>query len=376
MSLMRVALIYLGRRGGGATYSLEIAKALAKKGEILAVISEQAWNLDAWHGTGLRLIEASTYSNKWQFITSTLNLKKHFALCRQIRGFDPDVLYYPMLHLWTPLINYFLPAIPKVVTIHDPILHQGERNPIIALLQRRAIRQATRSIILSNVFVDIMERQGVPREEIDIIPHGEFSYYSKQSSLQKNQHLQTLLFFGRISKYKGLEVILKAFPIIKEQVPQAKLFIVGSGDLGAYKAQLENLKDVIIINRWIKDEDVAIYFCQADLLVAPYTDASQSGVIPIAYAFKVPVITTRVGGLPEQVEDEETGLLVPSGDVVRLAEACVRLLTDPNKAAKLGQAGYEKAMREWSWEHIADQVIVSLNKACDFRIKKEDNKQK
>ena len=363
---MRVALIYLGRRGGGAIYSLQIAKALAKKTEILAVISKQAWNLEAWHEAGLRLIKVSTYRNKWQFIPSTLNLKKHVALCRQIRGFDPDVLYYPMLHLWTPLINGFFPSVPKVVTMHDPVLHQGERNPVVALLQRKAIRQATRVIILSYAFVDTVEQGGVPRERIDVIPHGEFSYYSELSSLSKGQHLPTLLFFGRISKYKGLEVLLKAFPIIKEQVPQARLLIVGSGDLGPYKARLENLKDVTVVNRWVKDEEVAIYFRQADLLLAPYTDASQSGVIPIAYAFGVPVVATRVGGLAEQIEDGKTGLLVPPGDVVQLAKACVQLLTDPNKASKLGQAGYEKAMQEWSWEGIAKQVLVSLKKACSL----------
>ena len=368
---MRIALIYLGRRGGGTIYSLEIAKALARKVEILAAISRQAWNLEAWYETGIRLIEVPTYNSALEFIPSTLNFRKHFALRRKIQRFKPDVLYYPMLHLWTPLINDLLPSVPKVVTIHDPVLHQGECNPVVALIQRKAIRQATRVIILSHAFVDIIQRRGVPREHIDVIPHGEFSYYSGPSSPQKGHHPPTLLFFGRISKYKGIEILLKVFPIIKEQVPQARLLIVGSGDLSPYKKQLENLEDVTIINRWVKDEEVATYFCQADVLVAPYTDASQSGVIPIAYAFRVPVITTRVGGLPEQVEEGKTGLLVPPGDAIQLARACVQLLTDPNEAARLGQAGYEKAMQEWSWERVADQVLESLKKACGLGSEKE-----
>lgn len=363
MNKLKIALIYLGRRGGGATYSLEIGKNLAKKADVLAVVSHQAWNLDAWHETGLRMIEVPTYDNTWQFIPSTLNLKKHLALRRQIRLFKPDVLYYPMLHLWTPLINRMFPSAPKVVTIHDPVLHQGERNPVITLLQRRAIHQATRVIILSQTFIDIMENQGISREYIDVIPHGEFSYYSKMSSLRTEQHPPTLLFFGRISKYKGLEVLLQAFPIIKEQVPQARLLIVGSGDLGPYQAQLADLRDVEVINRWVNDEEVASYFRQADLSVTPYTDASQSGVIPIAYTFRIPVVATRVGGIPEQVEDGKTGLLVDPGDFIQLAQACVRLLTYSDETAKLGQAGYEKAMQEWNWESIADQVLESLMQA-------------
>ena len=121
----------------------------------------------------------------------------------------------------------------------------------------------------------------------------------------------------------------------------------------------------------VKGEEVASYFRQAGLLVVPYTDASQSGVIPITYTLKVPVVATRIGGIPEQVEDGKTGLLVPPGNVPQLAEACVRLLTDSLLAAKLGHARYEKAMREWSWEHIADQVIASLKKACSAQHRKK-----
>lgn len=364
MNRLKVALIYLGRRGGGAVYSLEVAKSLAKNVDVLAVVSRHAWNLNAWHETGLRLVEVSTYHNIWELIPSTLSLRKHLVLRRQIQRFDPDVLYYPMLHLWTPLVNWLLPLVPKVITIHDPILHYGERNPVVTLLQQIAIHQATRVIILSQTFVDTLEHEGVPRERIDVIPHGEFSYYSALSSAPNQQHPPTILFFGRISKYKGLNVLLKAFPLIKKQIPKARLLIVGSGDLEPYKMHLADLRDVTIVNRWIKDDEVAIYFRQTDILVVPYTDASQSGIIPIAYTFKVPVVATRIGGIPEQVEDEKTGLLVPPNDVNKLAEACIRLLKDSSWAATLGQAGYEKAMHEWSWERIADQLLESLKKAC------------
>lgn len=374
MNRLKVALIYLGRRGGGALYSLEVAKALTEKADILAVISRQASNLAKWQESGLPLLEVNTYNRARKVVPSSLNIKKHLSLRRGIRRFEPDVLYYPMLHLWTPLINCLLPSVPKVTTIHDPILHQGERNPVLALLQRITIRQSARTIILSRIFLDAMERQSMPHERIDIIPHGEFSYYASttvEPSLRKNPCSPTLLFFGRISKYKGLEVLLESFPLIKKQVPQARLLIVGNGDLKPYEAQLAALKDVTVINQWVKDEEVASYFRQANVLVVPYTDASQSGVIPIAYTLKVPVVATRIGGIPEQVEDGKTGLLVPPGNVPQLSEACVRLLTDSLSATKLGHAGYEKAMREWSWEHIADQVIVSLKKACSVQHRKK-----
>ena len=363
---MRIALIYLGRRGGGSTYSLAIATALARRAEVLAVVSQQAWNLKYWHERGLPLLEVKTYTDALTFVPSTLNIGKHLALRRHLAAFRPDVLYYPMLHLWAPLINGLFPNLPKVITVHDPVLHRGERNPIIAIPQRIATRQASRVIILSQAFVDTMERQGVPRDRIDVIPHGEFSHYaliSTDSIPRKDNHAPTLLFFGRISKYKGLEVLLSAFPLIKRRVPEVRLLIVGSGDLSPYSMQLENLPDVMVVNRWVDDKEVASYFRQADLLVAPYMDASQSGVIPVAYSLGVPVVATRVGGIPEQVEHNKTGILVNANDPQALAEACVSLLTDPERAKALAEAGRRRALEEWSWDRIAEMVIESCRKA-------------
>lgn len=359
---MRIALIYLGRRGGGTVYSLNAAKALSKRAEVLAVISRQVCNIEAWRTSGVPLLEISTYQSKQSFILSTLNLKKHLAFRSQLRAFNPDVIYYPMLHFWTPLVNWLMPKVPKVLTLHDPVQHYGERNPILAIVQWLAIRQASRVILLSRSFIEEANRLGFPPHCIDIIPHGEFSYYARLGSVKSKKQKPTLLFFGRIFPYKGLNVLLDAFPLIKRRIPEARLLIVGSGNLKPYSARLQNLRDVSVVNRWIADDEVASYFGQADILVVPYSDASQSGVIPIAYAFKMPVIATRVGGLPEQVEDGKTGLLVDAGDVAAFAEACVHLLSNPVWAASLGEAGYEKAMREWNWDLIAELVYASCAK--------------
>jgi len=368
MGLKKVALIYLGRRGGGATYSLEIAKALAGKAVVMSVVSMQAFNYIDWQRAGISLLPVSTYENKWEFVSSTLDIMKHYALHQAIKRFDPDVIYYPMVHFWTPLLNFGLPSTPKVVTIHDPILHQGERGALLQFLQQTVIRQATRVVILSQTFVDAIVKHGVPQERVDVIPHGEFSHYAPNVRLpaaREVHHPPTLLFFGRIVKYKGLEVLLEAYPLMKKQIPNLRLMIVGEGDLSSYIPLLASLSDVTVVNRWIADSEVATYFLQANVLVAPYVDASQSGVIPIACALKVPVVATRVGGIPEQVDDGKTGLLVPPGDPFSLAEACVRLLIDEPYAASMGIAGYEKAIREWSWASIADQIVLSIDRACN-----------
>lgn len=361
---MKIALVYLGRRGSGPIISWEVAKALSKRTEILAVISRQSQNLEVWRNSALPLLEVPTYQDIWSFILSTSNLKRHLLLRNRLRAYSPDVIYYPMLDLWTPLVNWLIPKVPKVLTLHDPVQHSGERNPILATGQRLAIGQASQIILLSRNLIEEVKRSGVSSGGIDIIPHGELSYYARFGNAEPKRQQPTLLFFGRILPYKGLDVLLDAFPLIKERIPEVRLLIIGSGGLKPYFARLQNLQDVSIVNRWIADDEVASYFSQADVLVAPYVDASQSGVIPIAYAFKTPVITTRVGGLSEQVENGKTGLLVDTGNIAALAEACVCLLSNPVWAASLGEAGYQTATREWNWDRIAKLVYASCAKAA------------
>lgn len=362
---MKVTLIYLGRRGGGATYSLEIAKKLAGKTDLLAVVSSQAENLAYWKEIKGRLYEMNTYSNAPEFVLSSLDYKKFSAFYREIKQFSPDVIYYPMFHYWIPLINILFPDIPKVFTLHDPLLHKGESSFVVEFLQNLSLRKADRVIILNQFSKEIVSRKINPKN-IDIIPHGIFDYYLKKPN-EKRSPSPTILFFGRILEYKGLGVLLKAFPLIKEKVPAAKLIIAGSGDLNPYKKSLKDLNDVIMENKWIPDQKVENYFLQSNILICPYTDVSQSGIIPLAYAFKMPVVASKIGALKEQIEHRKTGLLVPPNNPEKLAEAAIYLLKNSAERIKMGEEGFEKANREWNWEKISEKVLESLKKAKQTR---------
>ena len=90
-------------------------------------------------------------------------------------------------------------------------------------------------------------------------------------------------------------------------------------------------------DKYISNEEVAVYFAAADVVVLPYVEASQSGIVPIAYSFNTPVISTRVGGLPEAVLDGQTGFLVDPGSPERLAETILRYY----------RGGYEQKFPRW-----------------------------
>lgn len=362
---MKIALVYLGRKGGGPVYSLEITKRLQEKAEVLCFVSENVENLKEWRGQVKNLEVVKTYTNKLDFLFSLLFSWKKKELKQKIKKFGPDILYYPFFHFWLTSINRWFPKIPKVYTCHDPILHQGEQIWLQQKMQDKLLKQAKRVIILSSVFRDELILKGVKQKDIDVIPHGIFDYYFKISpnALKNFEHSPTILFFGRILDYKGLDLILRTFPLIKKQITSALLLIAGQGDITPYKSLIESQKDVLVINRWLGDSEVASIFEKADVLVCPYKQASQSGAIPVAYAFKMPVIATKVGGLVEQVDDAKTGFLVDPGDENGLAKACIVLLQDESLRKQYGENGYQKATTEWSWERISDMVLESLRNA-------------
>jgi glycosyltransferase involved in cell wall biosynthesis len=137
-----------------------------------------------------------------------------------------------------------------------------------------------------------------------------------------------ILFFGYVRAYKGLDFLLRAMPRVLERV-DAELLIVGEfyDDRAKYDEIIaeRGLSDrVRVVDEHVPDERVGEYFTASDLVVLPYTSATQSGITQIAFAFGVPVISTDVGGLPEVVTDGETGYIVPPADEDALAAAIVR----------------------------------------------------
>lgn len=137
------------------------------------------------------------------------------------------------------------------------------------------------------------------------------------------------LFFGRIDKYKGLSTLLLAYNDFSQS--DILLVVAGSGQLTNYEQKLaESNRKVILINRFIEDGEMNWLIRNARAVVLPYIEATQSGVIPIAYAYGVPVITSDTEGLTQTVEDGKTGIVCHEiGDYVH---AFVNLSNDGKRA--------------------------------------------
>lgn len=156
---------------------------------------------------------------------------------------------------------------------------------------------------------------------------------------------------------RNVGYLIEAVPRIVSVIPDVKVVIAGSGDLSEYTSLLADQDHYEIHNRFIPDEEVAGFFQRAAFVVLPYVDASQSGIIPIAYAFKKPVVVTDVGSIPEVVDNGKTGIIVPPKDSGLLAEAIISLLQNPQLLDRMGQNAYDKMRGELSWDAIAREII-------------------
>jgi len=135
-----------------------------------------------------------------------------------------------------------------------------------------------------------------------------------------------ILFFGYIREYKGLDVLIDAMPSVLKQIPDAHLLIVGESyeKISRYTEQIERLglhKNTTLINKFVPNEEVGLYFTAGDVVCLPYRSATQSGPLNIAYGMGKPVIVTDVGGLAEFVVKEKTGFVVPPEQPAAIADS-------------------------------------------------------
>jgi len=208
-------------------------------------------------------------------------------------------------------------------------------------LRDRSPRRASQLIVHApQIKESLLKRLKLPSSNVHIIPHIMIGEPIERQALDDEQ---LILFFGRIWEYKGLEYLIRAEPLVTSRFPQAKIAIAGKGeDFTRYRRMMSNPERFVICNEYISEEKRTELFSRASIVVLPYIEASQSGVIPIAYRFAKPVIATNVGGLPDMVEHGRTGYLVPPRDETALANAIIELLQNKDLRNWMGENGRVK----------------------------------
>jgi len=218
----------------------------------------------------------------------------------------------------------------------------------------------------------ITAEAGIPPERVRVIPHGSFDHLTRPAKELPlpaefgpvdRKRGPAILFFGLLRPYKGLDLLIEACRALgpgADGDPVPELWIAGNPrmDLSGLKAKAEALPiPVRWATRFITDDEIAPLMRTADLLVLPYRDGEQSGVLYTGIAFGKAMMVSDVGGIGEVAREHGLARLVTPGDAVELAAGLEELVTDPEARSALEGRATEAAAGSFSWEKIAGQTL-------------------
>jgi glycosyltransferase involved in cell wall biosynthesis len=241
------------------------------------------------------------------------------------------------------------------LTVHDPVPHPGDLQPSrAATARRRYLRRHAALLFAHSAGMAAELRQiGDAQGAVEVVPHG-----LEPSEPKPLPAAPSLLFFGRIAHYKGLDTLLEAMPAVWERRPDVRLTVAGNGTLPELPTWADSR--VTLRHEHVPEAAVAELFEASTAVVLPYRQASQSGVGAEAKRFGRSAIVTNVGGLPELVDDS-CGRLVPPEDPAALAAAILEVVDTPGLAERLA-AGAAASAREESWGAVGARSLAAYRR--------------
>ena len=329
-------------RGGNALFVAHLYESLAATNNVQVISYSRLY--PGFLFPGIRQTDISTVAIKKHPATHIIDCLNPFTWWKAARlaaSMHPDILVFTW---WNPFFGIIVRTIaasfkrrtkkPVVIIAENVISHEGRW--IDVFLTKIALQTADRFLVLSKVVEEgikkLFPQIRVFRSSLPIYDCYQTPVQLTQQQAQKQLGLDdkyVLLFFGYIRQYKGLMNIIEALPLIRKQISNAHLLVVGEfyDNPQPYLEAIKQLgldNNITIINEYVANEAVHLYFTAANLAVLPYNEATQSGILSIAYGFAKPVVVTDVGGLAELVVDGKTGFIAPPHDIPKLADSVIR----------------------------------------------------
>lgn len=294
----------------------------------------------------------------------------HQHVLRELRQQPPAVLHIQWCRL-PRLDRWFIQqvqqmGIPVVLTVHEvvPLYEKSDISPHLIAIYRDVdalivLSEASRHHLLRHV-------PTLDRSHITVIPLLDREYTrtpanasrsTARASLNLPDDVPVILYFGTIKRYKGLDVLIEAMPLIHVQQPDVHLVIAGHPDESELTTleKARTLPQTRLDSGFIPYEDVWRYFYAADLVVFPYRDVYQSAALTSAMGFGKPIIATDVGSFNEIVDGN--GWIVPPENPQALADAIITALRDTSALNVMGQRSRELIETRFAPGAIAQQTI-------------------
>ena len=364
-------------RGGIATFDEMLARTFAARGaDVQTLTFTVQYPGFLFPGKTQYSESAPPEDIRIERAVNSMNPFNWWKIGRRVRRERPDAV---IMKYWTPFIGPCFGTIARIVrrNKHTKILVQvdnivpHEHHATDRMLNRYFINSVDGFVYMSQQVKDDLDTFTTAKPAL-FSPHPIFANFGEPetkdeacSALGLDPEIGYSLFFGIIRDYKGLDILLDAWKIARDGGHTAgrRLIVAGEfyGEEFKYLDQIEKnglSDDVILHDRFVRDEDVRHYFSAADVLIQPYKSATQSGVTQIAYNFGLPMIVTGVGGLAEIVPDDVAGYVTEVSPQA-IADAFVRFYGDGN--ARRFRANMAAEKERFSWDAMAAKLEELYN---------------
>ncbi len=356
-------------RGGIALFSNRLAEEFQTEGHEVNVVTFQLQYPSFLFPGKTQFAEGRAPNLKIERLINSVNPFNWISVGKKLKNQKADLVIFTY---WMPFMAPCFGAIAKhikknkhskiVALVHNFIPH--ERHRFDSKLSNYFAKQMDGFIAMSDsVMNDIKQFDTAKPKKIS--PHPLYDNFGK--AISRDQALANLgldatnrylLFFGLVRKYKGLDLALKALADESFKDGKTKLIVAGEfyDDEAPYRAIIKQngLEDrVILHNHFIPDEEVANYFCAADIIVQPYKHATQSGVTQIAYHFDKPMLVTDVGGLKEIVPNSVGYVVNPNEK--EIADALVDFYH--NNRTEEFIKGVKEEKQKYSWAKMVEAIL-------------------
>jgi glycosyltransferase involved in cell wall biosynthesis/peptidoglycan/xylan/chitin deacetylase (PgdA/CDA1 family) len=238
--------------------------------------------------------------------------------------------------------------------------------PGLQRLQRASYSQAQYVVANSNAAADQLRAEEIPEEKIVVIPNGiDLNSFPPRDY---SRPPRCIAMVACLREEKRIDVLMSAIPAVLTRYPDARLLICGDGPCrGALVAQARELKILDKVQFLGHRDDVANVLAEADLFVLPSRTEAFPNSVMEAMAAGLPVVASDVGGIPELVEDTQTGHLVPPGDSTALAQSLIGLIERPERIEELGRAARRRVEQTYSFGRMVSQFETLYETQLDAR---------
>ncbi|MCZ2808670.1 MAG: glycosyltransferase family 4 protein [Candidatus Bathyarchaeota archaeon] len=395
MNVCFVTPEYFPISGGTGAYVYYLSHSLQKLGHNVHVVARHSEDSkEVFDGIDVHYIKGvgNALTRYWRFARSAS--KKIEELNKKI-GFD-------VIHANLPLVPSF--AIPKdsakalVCAVHSTWkgeaivtrrgspknLNPNEKlmlrfNYLLRSYEKKLMKRSDALIAVSKYTTEeLTGLYGINEEKIHVIYNGvdvqKFKPKTNRAELRREFGLEEdkkiVLFVGRLYHRKGLEILLRSIPPVLQEFSDVKFAISGTG----FKKKEESLRnlakeleieDYVTFLGYVPDQKLPDLYAASDIFVLPAIYENFPFAILEAQATGLPVISTKVGGIPEFLVDNENGFLIDPGDSAQLTQRVLTLLQDPKLSKEMGRRGRSLIEEKFSWRLITGQVIDLYHKILE-----------